>query len=182
MAIAPNASSSLIVGNTSPSIEPRRANVYRQDTLSGAYITKNRYLQKALKDLNLDTDEIWTDIIAHDGSVQHLDILPKSIRDIFKTAQEIDQRYIIELAADRQQFIDQGQSVNLFFPADVSIKYLHACHYLAWKKGLKSLYYCRSDKLRKADRIGISIKRQKIEDDINMQSLLNDNTCLACEG
>ena len=182
MAIAPNASSSLIVGNTSPSIEPRRANVYRQDTLSGAYITKNRYLQKALKDLNLDTDEIWTDIIAHDGSVQHLVILPKSIRDIFKTAQEIDQRYIIELAADRQQFIDQGQSVNLFFPADVSIKYLHACHYLAWKKGLKSLYYCRSDKLRKADRIGISIKRQKIEDDINMQSLLNDNTCLACEG
>ncbi len=181
-AVAPNASSSLIVGNTSPSIEPRRANVYRQDTLSGAYITKNRYLQKALKELHLDNDEIWHNLIAHDGSVQHLDVLPDNIKEIFKTAQEIDQRWIIELAADRQQFIDQGQSVNLFFPANVSIKYLHACHFLAWKKGLKSIYYCRSDKLRKADRLGIAVERRRIEEDLDMKSLVAEDTCLACEG
>lgn len=182
MAVAPNASSSLIVGNTSPSIEPRRANVYRQDTISGAHIVKNRYLVKALGQLGLNTDEVWTDIIAHDGSVQHIDAIPKAIRDVFKTAQELDQRWIIELAADRQAFIDQGQSVNLFFPADVSVAYLHACHFLAWKKGLKSLYYCRSDKLRKADRIGLALERRRIEDEINMQEVLTDSACLACEG
>lgn len=182
MAIAPNASSSLIVGNTSPSIEPRRANVYRQDTLSGAHIIKNRYLEAKLQEYGLNTDEVWTDIINHDGSVQHLEALPQEVRNVFKTAQELDQRWIIELAADRQAYIDQGQSVNLFFPADVSIPYLHACHFLAWKKGLKSLYYCRSDKLRKADRIGQSIERKRLEDDISMHEVADNSTCLACEG
>ncbi len=182
MAVAPNATSSLIVGNTSPSIEPRRANVYRQDTISGAYVVKNRYLVEELKNLGLDNDEIWTDIIAHDGSIQHLKFIPQNIRDIFKTAQEIDQRWIIDLASDRQQYIDQGQSINLFFPADVAIGYLHACHFLAWKKGLKSLYYCRSDKLRKADRVGLDVERHKIEEDINMKEIVENNTCLACEG
>ena len=182
MAVAPNASSSLICGNTSPSIEPRRANVYRQDTISGAHIVKNRYLVDVLEKLGMNTDEVWADIIAHDGSVEHLEAIPKHTRDVFKTAQELDQRWIIELAADRQQFIDQGQSVNLFFPADVSIAYLHACHFLAWKKGLKSLYYCRSDKLRKADRIGVALERRRIEEDINMREVLEDSTCLACEG
>lgn len=182
MSVAPNASSSLIMGGTSPSIEPTRANVYRQDTISGAYIMKNRFLKAQLAQRGMDTDEVWADLIAHDGSVQHRDDLPQQIKDVFKTAQEIDQRWIIELAADRQAYIDQGQSVNLFFAPDVSIGYLHACHFLAWKKGLKSLYYCRSDKLRKADRVGQVAVRRRIEDEIDMQSVADDSTCLACEG
>lgn len=182
MAVAPNASSSLIVGNTSPSIEPRRANVYRQDTISGAHIVKNRYLVQALEELEMNTDDVWADIIAHDGSIQHIEAIPQEVREVFKTAQELDQRWLIDLAADRQVYIDQGQSLNLFFPADVSIAYLHACHFMAWKKGLKSLYYCRSDKLRKADRVGVAIERRRIEEDINMREVLEDSTCLACEG
>lgn len=182
MAVAPNASSSLIMGGTSPSIEPYRANIYRQDTISGAYIVKNRFLKAELAKRGLDTDDVWADIIAHDGSVQHREDLPKEVRDVFKTAIELDQRWIIELAADRQAFIDQGQSVNLFFPPDVSIAYLHACHFSAWKKGLKSLYYNRSDKLRKADRVGVQVERRRIEDQISMQAVANNTTCLACEG
>ena len=182
MAVAPNASSSLIMGGTSPSIEPYRANIYRQDTISGAYIVKNRFLKAELAKRGLDTDDVWADIIAHDGSVQHREDLPKEVRDVFKTAIELDQRWIIELAADRQAFIDQGQSVNLFFPPDVSIAYLHACHFSAWKKGLKSLYYNRSDKLRKADRVGVQVERRRIEDQISMQAVADNTTCLACEG
>ena len=182
MAVAPNASSSLIMGGTSPSIEPYRANIYRQDTISGAYIVKNRFLKAELAKRGLDTDEVWADIIAHDGSVQHREDLPKEVRDVFKTAIELDQRWIIELAADRQAYIDQGQSVNLFFPPDVSIAYLHACHFSAWKKGLKSLYYNRSDKLRKADRVGVQVERRRIEDQISMQAVAANTTCLACEG
>jgi ribonucleoside-diphosphate reductase alpha chain len=104
------------------------------------------------------------------------------VRDVFKTAQEIDQRWLIDFAADRQEYIDQGQSLNLFFPADVSIPYLHACHFMAWRKGLKSLYYCRSDKLRKADRLGKNIERQRLEEQINMRAVLDDSVCVACEG
>ena len=182
MSVAPNASSSLIMGGTSPSIEPTRANVYRQDTISGAYIMKNRFLKAELAKRGMDTDEVWADLIAHDGSIQHREDLPQNVRDVFKTAQELDQRWIIELAGDRQQFIDQGQSVNLFFAPDVSIAYLHACHFMAWKKGLKSLYYCRSDKLRKADKVGQVAQRRRIEDEINLQSVADNTTCLACEG
>ena len=181
-AIAPNASSSLIMGATSPSIEPIRANIYRQDTLSGAHIIKNKMLIPVLEEYGLNTDEVWTSITAHDGSVQHLEALPQVIRDVFKTAQEIDQRWLIDLAADRQEFIDQGQSLNLFFPADVSIAYLHACHFLAWKVGLKSLYYCRSDKLRKADKLGEKVERHRLEESINMREVLENSSCLACEG
>lgn len=182
MSVAPNASSSLIMGGTSPSIEPYRANIYRQDTISGAYIMKNRFLKKVLADLGLDTDEVWADIIAHDGSIQHRDDLPDNVKAVFKTAIEIDQRWIVELAADRQKFIDQGQSVNMFFAPDVSIAYLHACHFLAWKKGLKSLYYNRSDKLRKADRVGVAAVRRRIEEEIDLKAVADDSACLACEG
>ena len=181
-AVAPNATSSLIMGGTSPSIEPRRANIYRQDTISGASIVKNRHLETALERLGLNTDDVWADIIAHDGSVQHREDIPEAVREVFRTATEIDQRWIIELAADRQQFIDQGQSVNLFFQPDVPVAYLHACHYLAWRKGLKSLYYCRSDKLRKADRVGVAAERRRIEDEIDMRAVADDAGCLACEG
>lgn len=182
MAVAPNASTSLIMGGTSPSIEPYRANIYRQDTISGAYIVKNRFLKAELASRGLDTDEVWADLIAHDGSVQHREDLPEEVRAVFKTAFEIDQRWLVELAADRQAYIDQGQSLNLFFPPDVSIPYLHACHFLAWKKGLKSLYYNRSDKLRKADRVGVRLERKRIEDEIDLRAVADDTTCLACEG
>lgn len=181
MAVAPNASSSLIMGNTSPSVEPYRANVFRQDTLSGAFVYKNRFLKAELAKLGLDTDETWASIIANDGSVQHLDI-PDNIKEVFKTAMEIDQRWLVELAADRQKYIDQGQSINLFFPATVSIKYLHSVHFLAWKSGLKSLYYLRSEKVKKADKVGAQIKRQKIEEEIDLKQVADGETCLACEG
>ena len=181
MAIAPNASSSLIMGNTSPSVEPYRANVFRQDTLSGAFVYRNRFLSKRLAELGLDDDDTWASIIANDGSVQHLGI-PEDVKEVFKTAMEIDQRWLVELAADRQKYIDQGQSVNLFFQPNTTIAYLHAVHFMAWKMGLKSLYYLRSDKVRKADKVGAQVKRQRIEETIDMTAIVNGGTCLACEG
>ena len=181
MAIAPNASSSLIMGNTSPSIEPFRANVFRQDTLSGAHVYKNRFLRERLDALGMDNDDVWASIIANDGSVQHLDV-PDDLKEVFKTAMEIDQRWLVELAADRQAFIDQGQSLNLFFQPNTTIAYLHAVHFQAWKQGLKSLYYLRSDKVRKADKVGAQIARQRIEENIDMAAVANGETCLACEG
>jgi ribonucleoside-diphosphate reductase alpha chain len=187
MAVAPNASSSIIMGNTSPSIEPFAANAYRQDTSSGAYINKNPYLdliiREEAKKHNSDWyDNNWANITANDGSVQQLDWMNEHQKYVFKTAIELDQRWIIEHASDRQQYIDQAQSVNLFFQPTVSIKYLHAVHFMAWKGGLKSLYYCRSAKLRKADKVGQKVERKKIEDEINLHSIVEGTTCLACEG
>ena len=181
MAIAPNASSSLIMGNTSPSVEPYRANVFRQDTLSGAHVYRNRFLSKRLAELGMDDDDTWASIIANDGSVQHLGV-PEDVKEVFKTAMEIDQRWLVELAADRQMYVDQGQSINLFFQPNTTIAYLHAVHFMAWKMGLKSLYYLRSDKVRKADKVGAQVKRQRIEENIDMTSVANGETCLACEG
>ena len=187
MAIAPNASSSIIMGNTSPSIEPFRANAYRQDTLSGAYLNKNKYLDRLIKDkiesgeTKQDYDEIWSSVIANDGSAQHLRFLSEDEKDVFKTAMEIDQRWVIEHASDRQNFVDQAQSLNLFFRPDVNIVYLHAVHFLAWKKGLKTLYYCRSEKLGKADRVSKRIEREVIKE-LDMTAIVNDEECIACEG
>ena len=193
MAIAPNASSSILMGNTSPSIEPYRANAYRQDTLSGAHLNKNKYLDSLImKHLSPDgapltpkgTDEyqqIWSSIIANDGSVQHLDFLDDWQKDVFKTSMEIDQRWIIQHAADRQQLIDQAQSLNVFFRPDSNIKYIHAVHFMAWKQGLKTLYYCRSEKIGKADKVSKKIERQVIEE-LDMKAIIEGETCLACEG
>jgi ribonucleoside-diphosphate reductase alpha chain len=187
MAVAPNASSSIIMGNTSPSIEPYRANAYRQDTLSGAYLNKNKYLDVLIKskvasgETKQDYDEIWSSIIANDGSAQHLRFLTQEEKDVFKTSMEIDQRWVIEHAADRQGYIDQAQSLNLFFRPDVNIVYLHAVHFLAWKKGLKTLYYCRSEKLGKADRVSKRIERDVIKE-IDMEAIVNNDECIACEG
>ena len=186
LAIAPNASSSIIMGNTSPSVEPYRANAYRQDTLSGSFLNKNKYLDKIVKekcaaDSKLDYQEIWSSIISNDGSCQHLSILDDWTKDVFKTSMEIDQRWVIEHAADRQLFIDQAQSINLFFRPDSNIAYLHACHFLAWKKGLKTLYYCRSEKLAKADKVSKKIERQIIQE-LDMSQIAQGNECLACEG
>lgn len=184
MAVAPNATSSIIFGNTSPSVEPYRANAYKQDTLSGSYLNKNKNLDLLIKNkckLNktIDYDEIWSQIISNDGSVQGLEIFDEWEKSVFKTAMELDQRWVIELAGDRQKFIDQGQSINLFFLPTVNVKYLHAVHYLAWKSGLKGLYYCRSEKITKADKINKRIERKIIEE-LDMKNL--DTTCLACEG
>ena len=186
MAIAPNASSSILMGNTSPSVEPFRANAYRQDTLSGAHLNKNKYLDKLIKskcdeNSKLDYNEIWSTIIANDGSVQHLEFLDEWTKDVFKTSMEIDQRWIIQHAADRQEHIDQAQSINLFFRPDVNVKYLHAAHFMAWKMGLKTLYYCRSEKIGKADKVARKIERQVIEE-IDLKQLATEEICLACEG
>ena len=190
MAIAPNASSSIIMGNTSPSIEPYRANAYRQDTLSGAFLNKNKWLdeviQKHLSDDNhlISQDEynsIWSSIIANDGSCQHLDWMSDWDKDVFKTGMEIDQRWVVQHAADRQEYIDQAQSLNVFFRPDVNVKYLHAVHFQAWKQGLKTMYYCRSEKLAKADKVSKRIERQVIQE-LDMKALASEDVCLACEG
>lgn len=181
MAIAPNASTSLIMGNISASIEALKANAFRQDTLSGAFIYKNKILNDLLKKKEgIHLDEIWSSIIAHDGSVQHLDCLTDDEKEVFKTAIEIDQNWVIQHAADRQKYIDQAQSVNLFFKPDVNIKYLHAVHFLAWKLGLKTLYYCRSEKIKKADKVSLKIERKRIED-IDLKTLVEGEGCIACE-
>ena len=186
MAIAPNASSSIIMGNTSPSVEPYRANAYRQDTLSGAFLNKNKHLDKIIQkhaEIHPEgwSDEVWSSIMANDGSVQHLEWLDENERAVFKTSMEIDQRWVIELAADRQHYIDQAQSLNLFFRPDAHIKYIHAIHFMAWKKGLKTLYYCRSEKIGKADKVSKKIERQVIKE-LDMVQVAQGNDCIACEG
>lgn len=175
MAIAPNASSSIIMGNTSPSIEPFRANAYRQDTLSGSSINRNRFLDDVLALYPVDREEAWQSIVAHDGSVQHLEWMEQYHKDVFKTAMEIDQHWVIQHAADRQEFIDQAQSVNLFFRPEDSISYINNVHFQAWKKGLKTLYYCRSEKLKKADSVNKKIERIILSPE-------DESSCLACEG
>jgi ribonucleoside-diphosphate reductase alpha chain len=186
MAIAPNASSSIIMGNTSPSIEPWRANAYRQDTLSGSFLNKNKFLDKLIKDkceenTTLNYERIWSSIIANDGSVQHLRCLNDQEKEIYKTSMEIDQRWVIEHAADRQEYIDQSQSLNVFFRPDANITYLHAVHFMAWKKGVKTMYYCRSEKIGKADKVSRKIEREIIQE-IDMEALASGEECLACEG
>tara|TARA_B110000881_G_C18591441_1_gene528244 strand:- start:1434 stop:3020 length:1587 start_codon:yes stop_codon:yes gene_type:complete len=176
LAIAPNASSSIICGNTSPSIEPYRANAFVQKTKTGSSLLKNEYLEHCLDDLGMNTEEIWQDIIIHDGSVQHLDFLDRDTKDIFKTGVELDQKWLIEFAADRQEYICQSQSLNLFFPANVSKQELHAVHMMAWKKGVKTLYYCRSEAIKRPDKVSDEALRQYIFDSIS------DEACLACEG
>ena len=186
MAVAPNASSSILMGNTSPSVEPFRANAYRQDTLSGSYLNKNKHLDKIIKemcdaDTELDYNEIWSSIIANDGSIQHLEFLDDWTKSVYKTSMEIDQRWLIDHAAHRQIYIDQAQSINLFFRPDANVKYLHAVHFQAWKQKLKTLYYCRSEKLAKADKVSKKIERQVIEE-IDLKALATEEVCLACEG
>ena len=185
MAIAPNASSSIIMGNTSPSVEPYRANAYRQDTLSGSHLNKNRWLDYIVKEKTDGNEQVyadaWSSIIANDGSCQHLDILTDDEKAVFKTSMEIDQRWVIDLAADRQEHIDQAQSLNLFFRPDAHIKYIHAIHFMAWKKGLKTLYYCRSEKIGKADKVSKKIERQVIKE-LDMTEIAMGNDCIACEG
>ncbi len=152
-AIAPTASISIICGGSSPGIEPIAANSYTHKTLSGSFNVRNKYLKKILQKYNKDTDEVWSSITTNQGSVSHLSFLTANEKDTFKTAFEIDQRWIVELGADRTPHISQAQSVNIFVPADIHKKELHNIHFQAWKKGLKSLYYCRSKSIQRAENV-----------------------------
>lgn len=179
-AIAPNASSSIIL-DTSPSIEPYRANVYLEKGVNGTKVHKNKYLEKLLESKGKNTTEVWRDIVSCEGSVQGLDCLEEYERDVYKTAMEIDQTWLIQHAGDRQPYVCQAQSLNLFFSPTVDIELLHLVHLMAWKVGLKSLYYCRSDAMRKADKVGKRVIRERIED---MKEMLKSDepVCIACEG
>lgn len=166
MAIAPTASISIIAGNASPGIEPITANVFLQKTLSGSFSVRNRHLTQLLEERGKNTDAVWSDITLSKGSVQHLDFLSEREKDVFKTAFELDQRWVVEHAADRAPFICQAQSVNLFLPADVHKRVLHQVHFNAWKHGLKSLYYCRSLSIQRADGVStLALKKDIMEDD-----------------
>jgi ribonucleoside-diphosphate reductase alpha chain len=153
MAVAPTASISIIAGNSSPGIEPIAANVFLQKTLSGSFTVRNRHLQQLLADRGRDDDETWSSITLTKGSVQHLDFLTDDEKAVYKTAFELDQRWIVEHAADRAPFICQSQSVNIFLPANVHKRDLHQIHFMAWKRGVKSLYYCRSLSIQRADNV-----------------------------
>lgn len=150
-AIAPTASISIICGGSSPGIEPIAGNAFTHKTLSGSFLVRNRALEKLLESKGRNTEDIWTSITVNEGSVQHLDFLSQDEKDVFKTAFELDQRWVIEHAADRAPLIDQAQSLNIFLPANVHKRDLHQIHYQAWKKGVKSLYYCRSKSIQRAE-------------------------------
>ena len=173
LAIAPNASSSIICGNTSPSIEPFRANAYTQKTKSGSYLQKNKFLEEVLEKYEQNNESTWKSIVTNKGSVQHLEFLSEEEKEVFKTAVEINQSWVIEHAAQRQEFICQSQSVNLFFPPDVNKGELHNIHMLAWAKNMKTLYYLRSEAISRADNVSNKIKREII---------FEQQDCLSCEG
>ena len=173
LAIAPNASSSIICGNTSPSIEPFRANAYTQKTKSGSYLQKNKFLEAILKKYEKNDEKTWREIVTNKGSVQHLDFLSDSEKEVFKTAVEINQAWVIEHASARQQYICQSQSLNLFFPPDVNKGELHNIHMVAWAKNLKTLYYLRSEAISRADNVSNEVKREII---------FEQQDCLSCEG
>jgi len=152
-AIAPTASISIICGGTSPGVEPIAANSFTHKTLSGSFNVRNKHLKKLLIKYDKDTDEVWSSITTNQGSVSHLDFLTKEEKNVFKTAFELDQRWLVDLSADRTPKISQAQSINLFLPADVHKRDLHQIHFQAWKKGLKSLYYCRSKSIQRAENV-----------------------------
>ena len=153
LAIAPTASISIICGGSSPGIEPNVANAFTHKTLSGSFSVRNKYLKALLAEKGQDTDDVWTSITVNEGSVVHLDFLTDDEKDVYKTAFEVDQRWLIDFAADRAPFVCQSQSLNVFLPGDVHKKTLHDIHFLAWKKGVKSLYYCRSRSIQRADKV-----------------------------
>ena len=188
MAIAPTASISIIAGNSSPGIEPFAANSFTQKTLTGSFNVRNKNLVRLLEIKGKNTDDIWSSITTNEGSVQHLDFLDEHEKLVFKTAQEIDQRWIIDLSGERTEYICQAQSLNLFVPGNVSKKELHDIHFRAWKKGLKSLYYCRSTSIQRADKVSHKAAEgsnamtfdKKPEEAANVGSDKYED-CLACQ-
>jgi ribonucleoside-diphosphate reductase alpha chain len=183
-AIAPTASISIICGGASPGVEPVAANSYTHKTLSGSYNVRNKYLVKILEKYKKNNEEIWSSITTNQGSVSHLDFLTDLEKDVFKTAFELDQKWIVDLGADRTPYISQAQSINIFLPADVHKRELHQIHFQAWKKGLKSLYYCRSKSIQRAENIN-SGSSTDITKNVYSQNKSDDKTeydeCLSCQ-
>ncbi len=181
-AIAPTASISIICGGASPGIEPIAANSYTHKTLSGSFNVKNKYLKRLLQKHNKDNNETWSSITTNQGSIIHLDFLTDNEKDVFKTAFELDQRWLIDHSADRTPHITQAQSLNIFLPADVHKRDLHQIHYQAWKKGLKSLYYCRSKSIQRAEVVNTTVaKATKTKGNNNNEENNNYEECLSCQ-
>jgi ribonucleoside-diphosphate reductase alpha chain len=193
--IAPTASISIICGNSSPGIEPYAANSFTQKTLSGSFTVRNKNLLKLLIEKGFNTEQVWSSISTHEGSVQHLTFLSQHEKDVFKTAYELDQNWIIELAADRTPHISQSQSLNIFMPGDVSKQYLHDIHFKAWKKGIKSAYYARSTSIQRADKVSHAVLQDQSMMDLEKsnnqvpglpttkleQTENNYDECLSCQ-
>jgi ribonucleoside-diphosphate reductase alpha chain len=177
----------VIAGSTSPGIEPYNSNSYTHKSLTGSFNVCNRHLKKLLITKGKDTTAVWSSIMNHEGSVQHLDFLTNYEKDVFKTAFEINQSWLIELAADRTPYICQSQSLNIFVSADIDKKEVNKLHYLAWKKGVKSLYYKRSKSLQRADKISISSGQEYHQHqlEINLSPAVvqqkDDDECLSCQ-
>lgn len=200
IAIAPTASISIIAGNSSPGIEPYAANSFMQKTLTGSFNVRNKNLVQVLEKYGKNDEDTWSSISTHEGSVQQLDFLTQDEKDVFKTAYELDQRWVVEHAGDRTPFICQAQSVNIFLPGDVHKRDLHQIHFMAWKKGVKSLYYCRSQSIQRADKVSHQVKQTAEQLEMRLQpayheraenvvplaasavaSAANYEECLACQ-
>ena len=188
LSIAPTASISIICGGASPGIEPAAANSFTHKTLSGSFNVRNPYLRALLAEKGKDTDEVWSSITTNEGSVQHLDFLTEDEKAVFRTAFEIDQRWIVEHAGDRSEYICQSQSINLFLPADIHKRDLHQLHLQAWKKGVKSLYYCRSKSIQRAEVVANNENGQmavpnlgKVNGGDQPAERIDYEECLACQ-
>jgi ribonucleoside-diphosphate reductase alpha chain len=181
LAIAPTASISIICGGTSAGIEPIPANIYTHKTLSGSFAVKNPYLEKLLEEKGQNTDAIWGSILENEGSVQHLDFLSQDDKDVYKTAFELDQRWVVELAADRTPEVCQSQSVNIFLPGDVDKWDLHMLHWQAWERGVKSLYYLRSKSVQRASYAGSDVALAGPANGFDAPSKTDYEECLACQ-
>lgn len=179
LAIAPNASSGVIL-STSPSIEPSKANAYTHRTRAGSFLVKNKYLEALLDEKGENNESNWTSIITNKGSVQHLPFLTEGEKAIFKTAQELDQNWVVQHAADRQKYICQGQSVNLFFPSGADKAYVNKVHLKAWKEGLKGLYYLRTEAKSRAENVSEKVERVALQDD-NRTIVYGKKNCPYCQ-
>ena len=177
LAIAPNANSSMIV-SCSPSIEPHKANAYTHRTRAGSHLIKNKYLEEELIKVNMNTPEVWTSIITNGGSVQQLEFLDNEVKEVFKTAIEINQKVLVEQGGDRQKFLCQGQSLNLFFPAGATKSYLHKVHMRAWETECKGLYYLRTETSQRAENVAEKVELDKLVDYKNTE----EDDCVACQG
>jgi len=180
LAIAPNANSSLI-GGTSPSIEPWKANAFTSRTRAGSHLSKNKYLEEELEKIGKNTEQVWSSIITNGGSVQHLDFLDEHIKDVFKTAIELNQDWVVYLAGSRQQYLCQGQSLNVFFPAGATKEYLHKVHYNAWKYGCKGMYYLRTETSNRAENVAQKVERDRLVEFSETQKQ-SEEECVACQG
>ena len=180
-AIAPTASISIIAGNSSPGIEPYAANSFTQKTLTGSFTVRNKNLEKLLESKGFNNEQVWSSISTHEGSVQHLTFLDDHEKDVFKTAYEIDQRWLIQLAADRTPYVTQAQSLNIFLPGNVSKKYLHDVHFMAWNLGVKSLYYARSTSIQRADKVSHAVEQVVHDIPATIEKEDKYDECLACQ-